>query len=239
VFADTPITRVVDRIEELFAAAYSVSLFSSFRDPHSVDMIWFKSRLDATVLESEPAALVEGTAAQEDLHPVVGFDPAAATPQRGLPGPWHERLPHFRSGFTPSAGHEIQSELLLPRSLAAQVLEALSAIAPGFAPALQVFEMRTIAADDLWLSPSHGRDSVAAHFTWHPSAELVAPALELVQTALAPFDPRPHWGKVFTGWDTDRVLAAYPRLPQFRDLRDRLDPERHFANDFVGGLLGD
>jgi xylitol oxidase len=238
VFTDTAMTRVVERIQEILAAAYSVSVFSSFRDQQSVEMIWFKSRLDATLVEADPAALVGGSAAQEDLHPVVGFDPSAATPQRGMPGPWHERLPHFRSGFTPSAGHEIQSEFLLPRGVAGQVLDALNAIAPGFAPALQVFEMRTVAADDLWLSPSHERDSVAAHFTWHPSRELVAPALELVQVALAPFDPRPHWGKVFTGWDTGRVQAAYPGLPQFRDLRNRLDPERHFGNDFVVGLLG-
>ena len=94
--------------------------------------------------------------------------------------------------------------------------------------------MRTIAADDLWLSPSYDRDSVAAHFTWHPAPELVAPALELVQEALSPFDPRPHWGKVFTAWDPERIESAYPRLPQFRALRDGLDPERHFGNDFVG-----
>ena len=238
VCVDSPTDTVVAHLDEILAAAYSVSVFSSFRRPGSVDTIWFKSRLDAPN-DSDPGGLTHGTPSDVDLNPVAGQDPRAATPQRGVPGPWHERLPHFQSGFVPSSGHEIQTEFLMPRSAAPDVLATLESIGPDIRDALQVFEMRTIAADDLWLGPSFGRDSVAAHFTWHPSPELVAPALERVEDALAPFDPRPHWGKVFTGWDPARLEATYPQLGPFRALRDAADPGRKFGNDFVAALLGD
>jgi xylitol oxidase len=235
VFVDNPAGRVVDRIDEVFAAAYSVSVFSSFRDRQSVDTIWFKTRLD-TPAHADPADLVGGTAARADVHPVPGHDPAAATPQRGTPGPWHERLPHFRSGFTPSAGQEIQSELLLPRAAAAKVLDALSAIAAGVAPALQVFEMRTIAADDLWLSPAYERDNAALHFTWFPDTEAVLPVLTMIEERLAPFDARTHWGKVFTA-DPAAVRGQYDHLDDFLALAKTMDPTGKFRNDLLDRYL--
>jgi xylitol oxidase len=238
VYVASPADRVVQQVDDIFGAAYSVSVFSSFGDPATVDSIWFKSRIGSSD-RTDLGALTGGTAARVDVHPIADQDPAASTPQRGLAGPWHERLPHFRSNFVPSSGHEIQSEFLMPRTAAGEVLEALAAIGPDVREALQVFEMRTIAADDLWLSPSFGRDSVAAHFTWHPAPELVSPALELVEQTLAPFDPRPHWGKVFAGWDRARMEASYPELDRFRALRDVADPDRHFGSDFVTRLFGD
>jgi xylitol oxidase len=238
VYLGSPSARVVQQIDDILAAAYSVSVFSSFADPGSVDSVWFKSRLDAGD-DPDLGRLTGGTAASVDVHPIADQDPGASTPQGRVPGPWHERLPHFRSGFVPSSGHEIQSEFLMPRAAAGEVLEALTAIGPALRGALQVFEMRTIAADDLWLSPSFDRDSVAAHFTWHPTPEPVAEALELVEATLAPFDPRPHWGKVFTGWDRARLEEIYPRLSRFRTLRETHDPDRHFGNGFVARLLGD
>jgi xylitol oxidase len=141
-------------------------------------------------------------------------------------------------GFTPSAGHELQTEFLMPREVAGQVIEALSGLGPVLPDALQVFEMRTIAGDELWLSPSRGRDSVAAHFTWHPEWELVRPALERVESVLAEFDPRPHWGKVFLDRSPQEMDGLYAELPRFRALRDAMDPDRRFGNAFVEGLIG-
>ena len=155
-----------------------------------------------------------------------------------MPGAWHERIPHFRMGFTPSVGHELQSEFLMPREVAGEVIEALYGLGPVLSGALQVFEMRTIAGDDLWLSPSRGRDSVAAHFTWHPEWDVVRPALERVESVLAGFDPRPHWGKVFLDRSAQEMDGLYPELPRFRALRDAMDPDRRFGNAFVEGLIG-
>jgi xylitol oxidase len=159
------------------------------------------------------------------------------TRQLGEPGPSHERLPHFRLEFTPSAGEELQTEYLLPRERAVEAFEALATIADEIAPVLQVSEVRTIAADELWLSPAFERDSVAFHFTWVKDDAAVRPVMGAVEERLAPFEPRPHWGKVFSV-KPDDVAARYAKLPQFRELARRYDPSGKFRNAFVDPYLG-
>ena len=230
VVLDVPITSAVDHVAEILGAAHSVSLFLSFRDPAVVDSVWLKHR-GATA--SEPGLLWGGRRAEAAVHPIVGFPADAATDQLGTSGPWHERLPHFRPSFTPSAGDEIQSELLVPLDRAAEVLSAVAARSARIAPALQVMEIRTVAADDMWLSPFHDRATLAVHATWVSDPRLVAPALAELEQVLMPFGPRPHWAKHFTRFDRDWAESAYPRLPDFRALAQRLDPDRRFVNDFV------
>jgi len=237
VFTDVSRDLVVERVQEIFESAYSVSIFSSFTDPQLMESIWFKARTDGPE-RGGPESVLGTEPADQPQHPIRGQDTAAATEQGGVPGAWHDRLPHFRMGFTPSVGHELQSEFLMPRVVAGEVIEALHGLGPELSGALQVFEMRTIAGDDLWLSPSRGRDSVAAHFTWRPEWEIVRPALERVESVLAPFDPRPHWGKVFLDRSPQEMDGLYPELPRFRELRDAMDPDRRFGNTFVEGLIG-
>jgi xylitol oxidase len=159
------------------------------------------------------------------------------TAQLGVPGPWHERLPHFRAEFTPSSGEELQSEYLLPRADAAEALRALDGLREAVAPVLQVCEVRTVAADEQWLSPSHGRDTVALHFTWIADAAAVLPVVGRVEEALAPLGARPHWGKVFTV-PAAALRELYPRLGDFRTLAEALDPAGTFRNAFVREVLG-
>jgi xylitol oxidase len=155
-----------------------------------------------------------------------------ATEQRGVPGPWDERLPHFRSGFMPSAGDELQSEYFVPGDRAAGAFAALRELGPLLAPVLQVSEIRTVAADPHWLSPAHGRDSVALHFTWTSDARAVAPVLLRVEEALAPFDARPHWGKL-SSTGPGALSASYGRWDDFRALLRRFDPAGTFRNDLI------
>jgi xylitol oxidase len=145
------------------------------------------------------------------------------TTQLGVPGPWHERLPHFRLDFTPSAGDELQSEFLVPRARAVEALTAVDGIRDRVAPVLQISEIRSIAADDLWLSPSYGRDTIGIHFTWIADSAAVLPVVSAVEEQLAPFEPRPHWGKVFT-IDASAVTARYDRWPDFERLAAQYDP---------------
>ncbi|GAB2907544.1 FAD-binding protein [Streptomyces heilongjiangensis] len=213
------------------AAAYSVSLFTRWR--HSgFDQVWVKRRTDQPVREfpwAEPAA--------GPVHPVPGMPAVNCTEQLGVPGPWHERLPHFRAEFTPSSGEELQSEYLLPRTEAGRALRALDGLREVVAPVLQVCEVRTVAADDQWLSPSHGRDTVALHFTWIADTAAVLPVVGRVEEALAPLGARPHWGKVFTV-PAAALRELYPRLGEFRALAEALDPAGAFRNAFVREVLG-
>ncbi|MFB8175420.1 FAD-binding protein [Streptomyces sp. NPDC055966] len=212
------------------AAGYSVSLFTDWREP-GFRQVWVKRRTDEAAVPF-PWASPATTA----LHPVPGMPATHCTGQLGVPGPWHERLPHFRAEFTPSNGEEIQSEYLLPRSKAMEALYAIDGIRSTVSGVLQTCEVRTIAADTQWLSPAHGRDSVALHFTWVPDEAAVLPVVRRLEEALEPFGPRPHWGKVYEMPSTV-VRGLYARLPDFRALARSLDPAGKFTNAFVRELL--
>ena len=217
--------------ETVMSSAYSVSMFTDWGAP-GFRQVWLKRRTDQPLPDFPWAA-----PATEKLHPVPGMPAVNCTEQFGVPGPWHERLPHFRADFTPSSGAEIQSEYLLPREHALAALHAIDAIRATVAPVLQTCEVRLVAADEQWLSPAYGRDTVALHFTWVEDTAAVLPVVRRLEEALAGFEPRPHWGKVFA-LPAEVVRGRYPRLADFRALARELDPEGKFANAFVRDILG-
>ncbi|GGW24702.1 FAD-binding protein [Streptomyces galilaeus] len=228
VFTELPLNGL--DFEAVAAAAYSVSLFTDWRAP-GFRQVWVKRRTDQA-----PADFPWAAPADKALHPVPGMPAVNCTEQFGVPGPWHERLPHFRAEFTPSSGNELQSEYLLPREHAAGILYAIDGIRRTVAPVLQTCEVRTIAADEQWLSPAHGRDSVAVHFTWTDDTAAVLPVVRELEAALEPFEPRPHWGKVYE-LPASVVRGRYPRIDDFRALARDLDPAGTFTNAFVRDVL--
>lgn len=230
VYEGMPWDRLLANVDAVFASAYSVSVLTRWNAP-TVDYVWRKQRLGGNV-NRLPTRWLDARLADEPLHPVIGLPPAPATPQLGRPGRWHERLPHFRLEFTPSVGAELQSEFFVPRDHAAAAIDAVRTIGGRLAPVLMVSELRTIAADDLWLSPTYGRDSLALHFTWVPDTAAVLAAVAEVENALQPFDHRPHWGKVFT-MTPETLSGRIDRLDDFGRLRHRVDPAGVFGNEFV------
>jgi xylitol oxidase len=237
VFERVPLERVVDRFDEITALATSVSLFSTWR-ASVFDQVWLKRRLVAGEDDGDresagaPRDVLGARRATTNMHPVPGMAADACTQQLGVPGPWHERLPHFRMDRTPSAGAELQSEYLIARHHAPDALIALDRMRHLIAPLLLVAEVRTIAADRLWLSTAYDRASVGLHFTWRPDWQAVNDLLPRLEDALRPFEPRPHWGKVFA-MPPDEVRSRYPRLTEFADLLRRQDPRRTFRNAFL------
>ncbi len=225
---------VRNNLDEVFAAGDSVSAFATWGHGDPV-RLWVKRRADRARPPLDDDWL-GGRPATRAQHPVPGVDAAACTEQLGRPGPWHERLPHFRLDHTPSHGDELQTEYLVPREHAVDALDAVAGVADRIAPLLMVSELRTVAADDLWLSPAYGRDSLAVHFTWRADPDGVLPVVTALEGALAPFDARPHWGKVFTT-DAVAVAALYPRHDDARALRRDLDPDDVFGNAFLDTYL--
>ena len=220
---------LLEHFDAISASGDSVSVFTRWGE--TVDQVWVKQRAgDAP--ETFRAELFGARAATVERHPILGLDPVNCTAQLGVPGPWWDRLPHFRMGFTPSSGDELQSEFLLPREHAAAAIGALRPLADRLRPVLLVCELRTVAADGLWMSPAYGRASVGIHFTWRQEPERVARALAGVEAALAPFDARPHWGKGF------HAAPRYERAADFADLRARLDPRGAFRNAWLDAHLG-
>ena len=237
VFENLPFDAFGDRFEAISASGDSVSFFTDWSAP-AFHQVWVKRRVGDGV-EDDVAALAGTSRATVARHPIPGFPAEACTPQLGSIGPWHERLPHFRLDHRPSAGEELHTEYLMARSDAPAALEALAAIRGRLAPATLVSEIRTVAGDALWLSPATGRDTAGVHFTWVRDWATVEPLLGEVERALAPFAPRPHWGKLFT-IPGDEVRSRYPDRRRFVALARDLDPTGKFRNPFVdANVFGD
>jgi xylitol oxidase len=218
-----------EHFDEITGAGYSVSVFTRWAG--AVDQVWVKRRVTDDPEEPD-GDLFGAVAATVDRHPIIELDPVNCTPQLGVPGPWSDRLPHFRMGFTPSSGAELQSEYLIPRRHAATAIQAVHGLADLIRPVLQVSELRTVAADRLWMSPQYGQDTIAIHFTWQPDRAGVEPVLTRLEAALAPCQARPHWGKVFLG-HAAAIAPLYQRVGDFERLAGRLDPRGAFRNPWL------
>jgi xylitol oxidase len=234
VYDDLSLDTLDDHLTDLMTSAYSVSLFTDWRAPR-LTKLWFKQDPDRPpVVTQEP--WFTATPALSARNPVPGVSPETTTDQLGVPGRWYERLPHFRPEFRPSAGDELQSEYLLPVAHAVPALHALNEIRDRLAPVLRICEIRVIAADNLWLSTCYHQDSVAFHFTWIADTAAVLPVVTDLERQLAPFAPRPHWGKVFTT-PPEELRASYERLPGFLALMRHFDPAGKFRNPYIERYL--
>jgi xylitol oxidase len=218
-----------EHFDEIVSCGYSVSLFTRWGE--TVDQVWVKSRVtdEPEQVESD---LFGAVAAAVDRHPILGLEASSCTPQLGRAGPWAERLPHFRMGFTPSSGEELQSEYLIPRRYAVEAIEAVRTLADRIQPILQVSEIRVVAADQLWMSMNYGQDTVGIHFTWKPEQDAVEDMLVRLETALLPFGARPHWGKLFNA-NAMAIAPLYERMSDFIRLVERLDPRGTFSNSWL------
>ncbi|GAA4887704.1 FAD-binding protein [Saccharopolyspora cebuensis] len=233
VYTGFPLRRLGEDFDAVFGLAYSVSAFTDWRGPDAA--IWVKAH--AT---DDPAAQREwlgATLADAPRHPVPGGLADGCTEQLGVVGAWHARLPHFRGEAVPSTGAELQSEYFVPRAAAPEACARLLALGERIAPVVQISEVRTVAAEELWLSPSRGQDVVGLHFTWHPDPAAVRAVLPEIEAALLPLGARPHWGKV-SSIPPDVVRERYPRWSDFAALVAEFDPEGKFRNDLLDAHLG-
>jgi xylitol oxidase len=231
VYDDLSADALRENLPAILGAGYSVSLFTDWAST-TINHTWLKRRdtvPDGPFFGARPA--------DGPRHPVPGLPADNSTEQAGVPGPWHARLPHFRMEFTPSTGVELQSEFMVGRENAQAAIDAVASVRTVIAPVLQVNEIRTVAADDLWLSMNYRRDSLGLHFTWIADTAAVLPAVAALEEVLAPLDARPHWGKVFT-MDPAVVRGRYERFADFAELAGRYDPKGVFRNDYLAALLG-
>lgn len=228
VYLDLPVAAVIENLDALTGHAYSVSHFTRWQGD-SVDQVWVKALASA----GEPAADLYGALpATFACHPIPGLDGSPCTGQFGMTGPWHERLFHFAIGNTASAGNELQSEFFVSRADAPAAIAALHEAQDRFSEALFISEVRSVAADTLWLSSAYQQETIGFHFTWRPEWDRTIAAVKVVEAALVPFKPRPHWAKLFT-LPAREVRSRYPQINAFKDLANRLDPEGKFRNSYV------
>lgn len=235
VYENLPLAEMKDHFDAIEASAYSVSLFTDWQNQR-ISEVWLKSREEkGQALDAAPE-FFGAKRATKNLHPIAALSAENCTEQMGVPGPWFERLPHFRMGFTPSAGKELQCEYFVPRQHAVEAILAVERLRDQISPHLLISEIRAIAADNLWLSPCYQQPCVTIHFTWKQDWPAVRKLLPVIEKELAPFQARPHWGKLFT-MSPEKLRSAYTKLPEFIELSKKYDPHGKFRNEFLNTNL--
>lgn len=230
-YQNLPLSQLENHFDELTSIAYSVSLFTDWRTG-IFNQVWMKRRVSKDDPFEPESELFGAKLATRPLHPIEALSAENCTEQMGIPGPWYERLPHFRMDFTPSSGEELQSEYFIARKHALAAFRAVAQIRELIAPLLQISEVRTIATDDLSMSPCYRQACVAIHFTWKKDWPAVSKVLPLIEERLTPFQARPHWGKLFT-MQPEQLQSLYVKLPEFRELLQYYDPQGKFRNVFL------
>jgi xylitol oxidase len=231
VYENLSMDQLEHNLDAIMSSGYSVSLFTDWQH-HNIGEVWIKTKAEPNSQPQIAPEFYGATAAKQKMHPIPSHDATPCTEQMGIAGPWYERLPHFRMNFTPSSGAEIQTEYFVPRSKGYEALMAVEQLRDKITPHLFITELRTIASDDLWMSPAYQQDSMAIHFTWKPETEEVQKVLPLIEEKLAPFNARPHWAKVFT-MSPSRLQEVYANTPKFKTLLAKYDPQGKFRNQFV------
>lgn len=231
VYENLSMAQLEKHLEEIFASGYSVSFFTDWQN-HRITQVWIKRRIEPGTMQKWPADFYGATLATQKLHPISGHSAESCTDQGGVPGPWYERLPHFKMNFTPSSGAELQTEYFVPRDKGYEAILAVEELRDQITPHLFVTELRTIDADDLWMSMAYKRPSMAIHFTWKPEWPTVKQILPQIEEKLARFDTRPHWAKLFT-IPHSRLAHLYARMPEYQALLAQYDPKGKFRNDYL------
>src|ERR1700693_223774 len=231
VYENLPLSELKDHFDAIESSGYSVSLFTDWQKQR-VNEVWIKSRVEEGQAFHPTPEFFGAKLATRNLHPISALSADNCTEQMGVPGPWYDRLPHFRMGFTPSAGKELQSEYFVPRQHAVEAILAVERLRDQVSPHLMITEIRAIAADNLWLSPCYEQPCVSIHFTWKQDWPSVRKLLPVIEKELAPFKARPHWGKLFTT-SPARLKSIYKKFPDFIQLSKQYDPQGKFRNQFL------
>jgi xylitol oxidase len=235
VYQDLPLVQLADHFESIMSSGYSVSLFTDWQN-RRINQVWIKRRVGGEVSPEAEAEFFGARLAARNLHPIAELSAENCTEQMGVPGPWYERLPHFRMGFTPSSGKELQSEYFVPRKDAVEAILAIERLRDRISPHLQISELRTIDEDRLWMSPCYKRPSLTIHFTWKPEWDSVRELMPIIEKELAPFAVRPHWGKLFA-IEGAQLQSRYERLADFKALLQEHDPRAKFRNAYLTRTL--
>jgi xylitol oxidase len=231
VYENLPLSEMRDHFDAIESSAYSVSLFTDWQKQR-INEVWIKSRVEEGQAFEATSEFFGAKRAIRNLHPIAELSAENCTEQMGVPGPWYERLPHFRMGFTPSAGKELQSEYFVPRRHAVEAILAVERLHDQVSPHLMISEIRAIAADNLWLSPCYEQPCVTIHFTWKQDWPAVRKLMPVIEKELAPFNARPHWGKLFTTSPAE-LKSIYKKIPEFVQLSKKYDPQGKFRNEFL------
>jgi len=230
VYRNLAMSELEKNFNEIMGSGYSVSLFTDWKNKN-INEVWVKSKVENENDAARPE-LFGAKLSQQNLHPIETESAENCTDQMGVPGPWYERMPHFKMGFKPSAGKELQAEYFVPIEHAYEAMMIFEKLTEKITPHLFISEIRAIAADDFWMSPCHKKTCVALHTTWKQEVEAIMQLLPMLEEQLAPFEARPHWAKLFT-MSPSVLRSRYEKLNDFKQLVSQYDPNGKFRNEFL------
>lgn len=231
VYTKLPLQQVKEHFDEIVSAGYSVSLFTDWQS-ESINEVWIKSLIDDASNVEAKKDFFGAVPATKNIHPIIELPAENCTEQMGVPGTWYERLPHFKMGFTPSSGKELQAEYFVPHEHAVEAIQAIQKMGKAIGPYLFISEIRTIDADDFWMSPCYKQPSVTIHFTWKQEWDAVSKLLPVIEKELAPFNAKPHWGKLFT-MSSSTLASRHQKMNDFKKVVAEYDPQGKFRNEFL------
>lgn len=235
VYLNLPLSQLESHFEEIMSAGYSVSLFTDWQKD-TVNQVWVKRRIEHESADRPTSEFFQAQLADRKVHPVIEQSPQNCTKQMGVAGPWYNRLPHFRMDFTPSSGKELQTEYFVPKKYALEAFDAIRSLKSQLDRLLMISEIRTIDADDLWMSTAYHRPSVSFHFTWEQDWEQLKRLLPVIEEKLKPFEARPHWGKMFA-MKSSYLASRYEKIADFRALLEEFDPSGKFRNEYIQNYI--
>lgn len=231
VYLDMPMGSLRDNFKEIMGTGYSVSLFIDWKTD-KITEVWVKKKVVPGKELDFPEDFFGGKKASVKIHPVPDLDPESCSEQLGIPGPWFDRLPHFKMEFQPSAGKELQSEFFVALEDGYEAIMAVAEMSAQINPHLFISEIRSIQADELWMSTCYQRDSISVHTTWKQEIPEVTALILQMEEKLNRFNPRPHWAKLFS-IPAETLKARYPKIDDFKALLQKHDPAGKFRNEFL------
>jgi xylitol oxidase len=231
VYEQLPLQQLKEHFDEIMSAGYSVSLFTDWQS-ENINEVWIKSLVSDASNSKTKTEFFGAKPATKNVHPIIELSAENCTEQMGVPGVWYERLPHFKMGFTPSSGKELQAEYFVPHQHAIDAILAVKRMGKEIGPHLFISEIRAIDGDNLWMSPCYKQPSVTIHFTWKQEWDAVINLLPQIEKELAPFNAKPHWGKLFT-INASRFKQLYENMQNFKHAIAQYDPGGKFRNEFL------
>ena len=231
VYIKMPLQQIKEHFDEIVSSGYSVSLFTDWQN-ESINEVWIKSLVDDASNAEAKKDFFGAAPATKNVHPIIELPAENCTEQMGVPGTWYERLPHFKMGFTPSSGKELQAEYFVPHEHAVEAIQAIQKMGKEIGPHLFISEIRTIDADDFWMSTCYKQPSVTIHFTWKQEWNAVSKLLPAIEKELAPFNAKPHWGKLFT-MSPSTLASRHQKMNDFKKVVAEFDSKGKFRNEFL------
>uniref|UniRef100_A0A915D0Y3 FAD-binding PCMH-type domain-containing protein n=1 Tax=Ditylenchus dipsaci TaxID=166011 RepID=A0A915D0Y3_9BILA len=234
VFENMDMSVLDTQLYNITHSGYAINMWSTFGTPGVLDQVWITTKVDSNGVNAygNVSQLYGAPAATAQSSPIAALPPTYVVPQMGIVGPYYERLTDYDLGLSGQEGQQTQSEYYVDFDDFVPALKALQTLSAEINAVVYVALFRITEKDELWMSPQYKKTTMAIHFSWQPKLDQVMALLPKIEAALAPFNPIPHWGKLYT-LKPEQYLPLLPKYPEWREQVELHDPTHKFRNKWL------